>query len=109
MIHQAKSNPELLDEQIFSERLASAISAIGPYTAWAQSGLGVQATKCPLIGAKQTSLKVASTSAFDPKTDSQSDQPHPVSELVLGHDAFLCIGRYWPVSDLRGLLEMTSG
>jgi hypothetical protein len=30
MIHQAKSNPQLLDEQIFSERLASAISAIGP-------------------------------------------------------------------------------
>jgi hypothetical protein len=29
MIHQAKSNPQLLDEQIFSERLASAISAIG--------------------------------------------------------------------------------
>ena len=29
MIHQAKSNPELLGEQIFSERLASAISAIG--------------------------------------------------------------------------------
>ena len=28
MIHQAKSNPQLLDEQIFSERLASAISAI---------------------------------------------------------------------------------
>ena len=27
MIHQAKSNPQLLDEQIFSERLASAISA----------------------------------------------------------------------------------
>jgi hypothetical protein len=32
-------------------------------------------------------------------------QPHPVSELVLGHDAFLCIGLYWPVSDLSGLLE----
>jgi hypothetical protein len=30
MIHQAKSNPKLLDAQIFSERLASAISAIGP-------------------------------------------------------------------------------
>jgi hypothetical protein len=30
MIHQAKSNPQLLGEQIFSERLASAISAIGP-------------------------------------------------------------------------------
>ena len=29
MIHQAKSNPQLLDEQIFSERLASAISAVG--------------------------------------------------------------------------------
>jgi hypothetical protein len=29
MIHQAKSNAQLLDEQIFSERLASAISAIG--------------------------------------------------------------------------------
>jgi hypothetical protein len=29
MIHQAKSNPQLLDEQIFSERLASVISAIG--------------------------------------------------------------------------------
>jgi hypothetical protein len=28
MIHQAKSNPQLLDEQIFSERLSSAISAI---------------------------------------------------------------------------------
>ena len=28
MIHQAKSNPQLLDEQIFSERIASAISAI---------------------------------------------------------------------------------
>ena len=32
MIHQAKSNPQLLDEQIFSERLASAISAIGTKT-----------------------------------------------------------------------------
>jgi hypothetical protein len=31
MIHQAKSNPQLLDEQIFSERLASAISAIGHF------------------------------------------------------------------------------
>ena len=31
MIHQAKSNPQLLDEQIFSERLASAISAIGTF------------------------------------------------------------------------------
>jgi hypothetical protein len=29
MIHQAKPNPQLLDQQIFSERLASAISAIG--------------------------------------------------------------------------------
>jgi len=29
MIHQAKSNPQSLDERIFSERLASAISAIG--------------------------------------------------------------------------------
>jgi hypothetical protein len=28
MIHQAKSNSQLLDQQIFSERLASAISAI---------------------------------------------------------------------------------
>ena len=28
MIHQAKSNPQLLDEQIFSERIASAISAM---------------------------------------------------------------------------------
>jgi hypothetical protein len=43
-----------------------------------QSGLGVQATKCPLI-AKQTSLKVASTSAFDPKlTPSQTNRiPFP--------------------------------
>jgi uncharacterized membrane protein YccC len=31
MIHQAKSNPQLLDEQIFSERLASALSAIGTF------------------------------------------------------------------------------
>jgi len=31
MIHQAKSDPQLLDEQIFSERLASAISAIGTF------------------------------------------------------------------------------
>ena len=31
MIHQAKSNPQLLDEQIFSERIASAISAIGTF------------------------------------------------------------------------------
>ena len=31
MIHQAKSDPQLLDEQIFSERLASAISAIGRF------------------------------------------------------------------------------
>jgi hypothetical protein len=29
MIHQAKSNPQLLDEQIFSERPASTISAVG--------------------------------------------------------------------------------
>jgi hypothetical protein len=29
MIHQAKPNPQLLDQQIFSERLAAAISAIG--------------------------------------------------------------------------------
>jgi hypothetical protein len=29
MIQQPKSNPQLLDEQIFSERIASAISAIG--------------------------------------------------------------------------------
>jgi hypothetical protein len=36
---------------------------------------------------------------------SSRGQPHPVSELVLGHDAFLCIGLYWPVSDLSGLLE----
>jgi hypothetical protein len=28
MIQQAKSNPRLVDEQIFSERIASAISAI---------------------------------------------------------------------------------
>jgi hypothetical protein len=34
MIHQAKSNPQLLDEQIFSERLAFAISAIGPKRTW---------------------------------------------------------------------------
>ena len=32
MIHQAKSNPQLLDEQIFSERLASAISVIGRFS-----------------------------------------------------------------------------
>jgi hypothetical protein len=31
MIHQAKSNPQLLDVQIFSERLASAISPIGTF------------------------------------------------------------------------------
>ena len=28
MIHQAKSNSQLLDEQVFSERLATAISAL---------------------------------------------------------------------------------
>jgi hypothetical protein len=28
MIHQAKSNPQLLDEQIFSKRLAFATSAV---------------------------------------------------------------------------------
>ena len=31
MIHQVKTNPQLLDEQIFSERLASAISASGTW------------------------------------------------------------------------------
>ena len=31
MIHRAKSNPLLLDEQIFSERLESAISALGTF------------------------------------------------------------------------------
>jgi hypothetical protein len=31
MIHQAKSNPQLLDEQIFSGRLESAISALGTF------------------------------------------------------------------------------
>jgi hypothetical protein len=30
MIQQATSNPRLVDEQVFSERIASAISAIGP-------------------------------------------------------------------------------
>jgi hypothetical protein len=34
MIHQAKPNPQLLDEQIFSEQLASAISVIGPFETW---------------------------------------------------------------------------
>jgi hypothetical protein len=35
MIHQVKPNPQLLDQQIFSERLASGTSAIGTESKWA--------------------------------------------------------------------------
>jgi hypothetical protein len=34
MIHQVKPNPQLLDQQTFSERLASATSAIGTNRTW---------------------------------------------------------------------------
>ena len=49
MIHQAKSNPQLLDEQIFSERIASAISAIGRLCSLIP-GLGVKLSNDILAG-----------------------------------------------------------
>jgi hypothetical protein len=51
MIHQAKSNPQLLDEQIFSERLASAISAIAHLRHW--GGL----SECLFTGGKTGSRR----------------------------------------------------
>jgi hypothetical protein len=49
MIHQAKSNPQLLDDQIFSERIASAISAIGP-SVWTGRALQAECDDLELMG-----------------------------------------------------------
>jgi hypothetical protein len=49
MIQQPKSNPQLLDEQIFSERIASAISAIGP-SVWTGRALQAECDDLELMG-----------------------------------------------------------
>jgi hypothetical protein len=46
MIHQAKSNPQLLDEQIFSERLHPRFLLLGTFRTWrdirVESAFGVK-------------------------------------------------------------------
>jgi hypothetical protein len=56
MIHQAKSNPQLLDEQIFSERLASANSAIGTFQTWPAwlGGTRLEMTDRPLLSGRSS-------------------------------------------------------
>ena len=79
MIHQARSNPQLLDEQIFSERLASAISPIGP-----NAKCRLQRAMSDVEGQAEHML-VPSSSQFDPKeTGLQSDGkriPDPMATL----------------------------
>lgn len=60
MIQQAKSNPQLLDEQIFSERLYPRFLLL------AQSVSLRGARPCPELGVKPTCRLNARTSHFDP-------------------------------------------
>ena len=64
MIHQAKSNPQLLDEQIFSERIASAISAIGTFATCRRTPTMSVDGERPEVNGRRC--------AFDPKATSRA-------------------------------------
>jgi hypothetical protein len=62
MIQQAKSNPQLLEEQIFSERFHLRFLLLGLF------GHADRIQRCPILGAKRKSDLRAVRSAFlDPK------------------------------------------